>query len=183
MPSRPVRQRWFAHPLLMIRTAGCPANSCLPAAPSAGHSPALPRAPDISNFGSYGLPSDGYFARAIYDEGQIARLQQGLDVSLGGRPFPDQGFPGGYGFLAASEDLTTFKTGAAFENKLQLQSAPLAVLEFQLRDTAGLQNVLSAPYPEFVYGGRTGAGFREFNYPGLNSSEIVNYRIRLLNGK
>ena len=54
------------------------------------------------------------------------------------------------------------------------------VMEFQLRDPVGLQNVIKAPYIEFVPDGKTGAGFSEWNYPAINSTNIINPRVRVL---
>lgn len=53
-------------------------------------------------------------------------------------------------------------------------------MEFQLKDPGRLQNVLDAPFEEFVRGGKTGAGSLEWNYPGINSSDIINPTIREL---
>jgi hypothetical protein len=53
-------------------------------------------------------------------------------------------------------------------------------MEFQLRDYNGLQNVLEAPYAEFVPGGQTRAGYLEYNLPGITSRDIVNAQVRVL---
>jgi hypothetical protein len=64
---------------------------------------------------------------------------------------------------------------------LKISYDPKYVLEFQLSDPTRLQNVIRAPsYPEFIPGGKTGAGFSEWNYPGISSSDIVNGKVRVL---
>ena len=44
----------------------------------------------------------------------------------------------------------------------------------------GLQNVLGAPWEEFIYGGKIGADFSEWNYPGINTNDIINPMVREL---
>ena len=130
---------------------------------------------DISKWGDFGLPSDGYFVRTLTRD-QYVRFNEGRQFNFGGAA--SAGYPGGMGFMGAAEDVRGITTGAAYRNALKLDYTPRYALEFQLRDPAGLQNVLTAPYKEFVYGGKTAAGFKEWNYPGLNSNDIVNPRVR-----
>ena len=54
------------------------------------------------------------------------------------------------------------------------------ILKFQLKSTKGLQNYLKYDDPVFVPGSKTGAGFSEYNMPGLTSDNIVNWKIRRL---
>jgi hypothetical protein len=65
------------------------------------------------------------------------------------------------GFISSAEETRGLTSVSGYRDALQLGYEPKYVLEFQLRDPAGLQNVLRAPYPEFVPGGKTGAGFKE----------------------
>jgi hypothetical protein len=132
---------------------------------------------DISKWVEYGLPSDGYFARTLTPE-QYRAFKAGRDFEFGGRPV--EGFPQGMGFIGSAEEARSLTTVSGYREALKLDYDPKFVMEFQLRDPAGLQNALYAPYPEFVPGGKTGAGFLEWNYPGINSSQIVNPYVRVL---
>ena len=84
------------------------------------------------------------------------------------------------GFLGSAEEVRGISTAAGYKDALKLNYEPNYIMEFQLRDPVGLQNVLKAPYPEFVLGGKTGAGFLEWNYPGITSNNIVNPTVRVL---
>ena len=132
---------------------------------------------DISKWGEYGLPSDGYFVRTLTPK-QYRDFQAGLDFEFGGKAV--EGYPDGMGFIASAEEARSLTTVSGYREALKLDYDPKFVMEFQLRDPAGLQNVLYAPYPEFVVGGRSGAGFLEWNYPGISSSQIVNPYVRIL---
>ncbi|MBB6249432.1 hypothetical protein HDE80_004509 [Rhodanobacter sp. A1T4] len=90
------------------------------------------------------------------------------------------GYPEGMGFIGSAEEVSGITTAQGYKDALKLDYEPNYLLEFQLKDPAGLQNVLDAPYEEFVPGGKTGAGFLEFNYPGINTNSIVNPRVRVL---
>jgi hypothetical protein len=57
---------------------------------------------------------------------------------------------------------------------------PDYLLEFQLKNTTGLQNLLKYDDPLWRYGGKTKNGFSEFNMPGLNSDNIMNWTLRRL---
>ncbi|MDQ8036766.1 MAG: hemagglutinin repeat-containing protein [Pedobacter sp.] len=145
---------------------------------------------DISKWGEYGLPSDGYFSRTL-------RLQEAQDFlagkpfNFGGRPvepyltkdgFVDAGYPGGQGFLGRAEDSAGITTKVAYKEKYKLEpdQNPEFVLDFQLKDPTSLQNVLYAPYEAFERGGMTGAKMPEYNFPGITSNEIVNPVLRRL---
>ena len=130
---------------------------------------------DTSAWKSYGLPSDGYFARTL-NERDAFSLIMGDRVNFGGKPV--DGYPGGMGFLGSAEEVRSIKTGADYAKSLDLTYQPKYLLEFQPNDPASLQNVLKAPYMEFVRGGRTASGYLEWNYPGINSNNIVNWRLR-----
>ncbi|WP_284329887.1 LysM peptidoglycan-binding domain-containing protein, partial [Dyella flagellata] len=138
---------------------------------------AQPLTYDISAWKSYGLPSDGYFARTLNEQDAFS-LMQGDQVNFGGKPV--DGYPNGMGFLGSAEEVSSINTGADYAKSLDLTYQPKYLLEFQLNDPAGLQNVLEAPYKEFVPGGRTASGYLEWNYPGINSNNIVNWRLRVL---
>ncbi|GAB2590247.1 hypothetical protein ISP15_17820 [Dyella jejuensis] len=103
---------------------------------------------------------------------------QGDQINFGGKPV--DGYPGGMGFLGSAEEVSSINTGADYANSLDLTYQPKYLLEFQLNDPTGLQNVLEAPYKEFVPGGQTASGYLEWNYPGINSNNIVNWRLRVL---
>lgn len=133
---------------------------------------------DISKWGEYGLPSDGYFARTLNPE-QYRAFAAGREFSFGGKPV--EGYPSGMGFIGSAEEVSGLTTAQGYREGLKLGYNPKYVLEFQLRDPAGLQNVIKAPYAEFKYGGETGAGFKEWNYPGISSSDFINSRLRILN--
>ena len=105
-------------------------------------------------------------------------MLQGDHVSFGGKPV--DGYPGGMGFLGSAEEVGSINTGADYAKSLDLTYQPKYLLELQLNDPTGLQNVLEAPYKEFVPGGRTASGYLEWNYPVINSSNIVNWRLRVL---
>ena len=132
---------------------------------------------DISRWGYYGLPSDGYFVRTLTPE-QYRAFRSGRDFDFGGRPV--DGYPGGMGFIGSAEEVRLLTTARSYREALRLDYEPRIVMEFQLRDPTGLQNVLRAPYAEFVPGGKTGAGFSEWNLPGISSRDIVNPRVRVL---
>lgn len=103
---------------------------------------------------------------------------QGDQINFGGQP--TDGYPSGMGFISSAEEVSSINTGADYANSLNLTYQPKYILEFQLQDPAGLQNVLEAPYQEFVPGGKTASGYSEWNYPGINSSQIINWRLRTL---
>lgn len=130
---------------------------------------------DISEWGSFGLPSDGYFARTLTRD-QALSLIQGDTVAFGGTAVKD--YPDGMGFLSSAEEVSPLQTATDYASKLDLDYQPQYLLEFQLRDPTGLQNVLEAPYPKFVPGGKSASGYLEWNYPGINSKQIVNWRLR-----
>jgi hypothetical protein len=132
---------------------------------------------DISRWGEYGLPSDGFFVRTLTRE-QYRDFQSGRPFSFGGKP--GEGYPSGMGFIGSAEEVRGLTTVQGYRDGLKLSYDPKYVLEFQLANPAGLQNVIRAPYAEFVPGGKTGAGFSEWNYPGISSSVIVNGKVRVL---
>ncbi|HNB42211.1 MAG TPA: hypothetical protein PLG52_11975, partial [Anaerolineales bacterium] len=126
---------------------------------------------DIANWADYGLPSDGYFVRTLSPQ-QYRDIASGRQISFSGKP--TEAYPEGMGFIGAAEEVRFIKSGEEYRKALKLDYTPTFLLEFQLADPAGLQNVLSAPYNEFVRGGLTGAGFREWNLPGISSTHIIN---------
>lgn len=144
---------------------------------------------DISSWGEYGLPSDGYFVRSLTREQYVA-MKNGFDVDFGGMQigayspldenlkslgYVDPGYPNGMGFMGSAEQLRSVKTRSEYMAATQLDYAPRYLIEFQLRDPAGLNNALQAPYALFEKGGLTrGTNFSEFNYQNLNSEEVVN---------
>jgi len=130
---------------------------------------------DISEWGSFGLPSDGYFARTLNPK-QAYALLQGKDISFGGAAV--DGYPDGMGFLSSAEEVSPLQTADEYASSLDLDYKPQYLLAFQLRDPTGLQNVLEAPYPKFVPGGKSASKYLEWNYPGINSKQIVNWRLR-----
>jgi len=139
----------------------------------------VPLAYDISKWGEYGLPSDGYFSRTLTAE-QYRAFRSGREFNFGGKPWPEGGYPDGMGFIGSAEEARGLTTVAGYREALKLDYNPKYVLEFQLRDTASLQNAIRAPYAEFVPGGRTGAGFNEWNFPGISSNDIINPNVRVL---
>lgn len=84
------------------------------------------------------------------------------------------------GFVGAAEDARGLMTASAYREGLKLDYSPKYVLEFQFRDPTELQNAIRAPYAEFVPGGKTGAGLREWNFPGISSNDIINSSVRVL---
>ena len=132
---------------------------------------------DVSRWAEYGLPSDGFFARTLRVE-EYRAFTSGREFGFGGKGV--EGYPNGMGFIGSAEEARGLTTVNGYRQGLQLSYNPQFVLEFQLRDPARLQNVIVAPYAEFVKGGKTGAGFAEFNYPGIGSNDIVNPRVRSL---
>jgi hypothetical protein len=124
-----------------------------------------------------GLPSDGRFVRTLTPE-QYRNFQAGREFSFGGLPV--DGYPNGMGFIGSAEEVRGITTVSGYRDALQLSYDPKYVMEFQLKDYSGLQNVIKAPYAEFVPGGRTGAGYLEYNLPGISSRDIINGQVRVL---
>lgn len=138
-----------------------------------------PLAYDVSKWGEYGLPSDGVFSRTLTAE-QYRAYKAGREFNFAGKAWPEGGYPNGMGFVGAAEDARRLTTVSGYREGLKLGYDPKYVIEFQLRDLAGLQNAVRAPYAEFVPGGRTGAGLREWNLPGISSNDIINSTVRVL---
>jgi hypothetical protein len=134
---------------------------------------------DITRWGEYGLPSDGTFVRTLTPQ-QYRLFKAGRDFDFAGGKFPTQGYPNGMGFIGSAEEVRHIDTVSGYREALKLDYNPKILMEFQLKDPARLQNVLNAPFDEFVRGGKTGAGFLEWNYPGIKRSEIINPTIRVL---
>tara|TARA_B100001093_G_scaffold251912_1_gene241195 strand:- start:653 stop:1567 length:915 start_codon:yes stop_codon:yes gene_type:complete len=130
-----------------------------------------------TNWADYGLPSDGRFVRTLTRE-QYFDLKNGNQISFGGSAV--DGYPNGMGFIGSAEEVSNITSGIGYREALKLDYTPQYLLEFELKNTNGLQNVLEAPYDEFVRGGKTGSGYLEWNYPGINSSNITNFNVRLL---
>jgi hypothetical protein len=107
---------------------------------------------------------------------QAYALLQGKDISFGGAAV--DGYPDGMGFLSSAEEVSPLQTADEYASSLDLDYKPQYLLAFQLRDPTGLQNVLEAPYPKFVPGGKSASKYLEWNYPGINSKQIVNWRLR-----
>lgn len=112
------------------------------------------------------------------NERQALGMLDNQPVDFGGMPV--EGYPNGMGFMGSAEEVRSIHTGAEYARSLNLSYQPNYLLEFQLRDPTGLQNVLDAPYSEFVPRGKTRSGYSEWNYPGINSDKIVNGRLRKL---
>ncbi len=134
---------------------------------------------DVSKWGDYGLPSDGTFVRTLTPQ-QYRDFKAGRDFDFAGGKFPDEGYPDGMGFIGSAEEVRHIDTTAGYREALKLDYDPKIIMEFQLKDPSNLQNVLNAPFDEFVRGGKTGSGYLEWNYPGINSSDIINSTIREL---
>ncbi|MCF8069327.1 MAG: DUF6531 domain-containing protein [Desulfobacterales bacterium] len=134
---------------------------------------------DISKWGEYGLPSDGNFVRTLTPK-QYRDLKAGRQFDFAGSSQPDFGYPEGMGFVGSAEEVRHIKTISGYREALKLNYDPKYIMEFQLKDPSKLQNVLDAPWDEFVRGGKSGSGFSEWNYPGINSTDIINPTVRLL---
>ncbi len=143
---------------------------------------------DISSWAGYGLPADGYFARAVR-QGDVQALVAGAPIDIAGRavaPFQDIAtrtlveYPDGTGFVSSAEDLRAYGSGKAMKQELDLNYEPEYILEFQIRDSSRLQNILFFDDPLFVGRGRTLHGKPEWNVLGLNSNDLVNWRVRKL---
>jgi hypothetical protein len=155
---------------------------------------ATPLTYDISKWGEYGLPSDGTFVRTLTPQ-QYRAWKAGEDFNFGGQSigpyspldsnlkslgYVDSGYSSGMGFIGSAEEVRHIDTIAGYREALKLDYNPEMVMEFQLKDPSLLQNVLQAPYAEFVRGGQTGAKFLEWNYPGIKFSDTVNTTVRQL---
>src|SRR5690606_11404292 len=132
-----------------------------------------------SKWGEYGLPSDGTFVRTLTPQ-QYRDFKADRDFDFAGGKFPDDGFPNGMGFIGSAEEVRHIDTVAGYREALKLDYDPKIIMEFQLKDPGRLQNVLDAPFEEFVRGGKTGAGYLEWNYPGINSTDVINSTVREL---
>jgi len=117
-------------------------------------------------WGEHGLPSDGVFVRTLTPK-QYRDLRAGRDFDFAGSKQPEYGFSNGMGFIGSAEEVRHIKTIAGYRAALKLDYEPKYIMEFQLKNPSGLQNVLHAPWDEFIRGGKTGAGFSEWNYPGI----------------
>jgi len=111
----------------------------------------------------------------------------GERIEFGGRTIPPYAdlktrtlveYPEGAGFVSAAEDLRVFSTGSQMKRELDLNYEPEFILEFQLKDTSQLQNILYFDDPLFKGKGTTLHGQPEWNYPGITSDNIVNWQIR-----
>ena len=102
----------------------------------------------------------------------MSKAQEGKKINLAGNQ--------GGGFISKVEELHKIKTSKGLKDAMQVPYDPDYILEFQLRDTKGLQNFLKYDDPLFVPGGKTGTGFSEYNMPGLSSKDIINWRVRQL---
>jgi uncharacterized Zn-binding protein involved in type VI secretion len=133
---------------------------------------------DVSNWKDYGLPSDGRFSRTI-TKAQAYKLMDGGKIDFAGRPV--NGYPNGAGFVGNASEQANLTTGADYKNAMNLNYEPDFVLEFQLKDPAKLQNLLTFDDPQFVPGGKTASGYSEYNFPGITSDDIINWKLRSLN--
>jgi type VI secretion system secreted protein VgrG len=132
---------------------------------------------DISNWKDYGLPPDGRFSRTLRADDAKA-LKDGDSINFGGRPI--DGYSSGAGFIGSASEQSDLVTAAQYKDAMQLNYEPDFILEFQLRETSKLQNLLQFDDPLFVPGGKTGAGYSEYNFPGITSDDIINWRLRPL---
>jgi hypothetical protein len=126
---------------------------------------------DISKWKEYGLPSDGYFSKMI-------RKEDALDL-IGGKNIDLAGHKGA-GFISSAEELYGITSSKTVKQAMAVPYNPDYILEFQLNKTSGLQNLLKYNDELFRPGGKTLTGFKEFNIPGLNSNDIINWRLRKL---
>jgi LysM domain len=186
-PARPLRQHTFTD-MLPYATQGWRDNSlfadlvfgmALPALSvrSGVGANKVPLSYDISKWKSYDLPSDGTFVRTITRD-QYLDLRAGREFSFAGKATND--FPSGMGFIGSAEEVRGITTRLGYKSALKLDYEPRFLLEFQLKDLGGLQNALRAPYSEFVPGGKTGAGYAEWNLPGISTGNLVNPKLRVL---
>lgn len=105
---------------------------------------------DISNWKDYGLPSDGYFSRMI-SKSDAFKLMEGEQVNLAGN--------NGAGFIGSAEQVRFITTGQAMKEAMGVTYKPDYLLEFQLKDVTGLQNVIKYSDPMWQHGGKTITGF------------------------
>jgi hypothetical protein len=124
---------------------------------------------DISNWKDYGLPSDGYFSRMI-SKMDAKNLVDGRTINLAGDK--------GAGFIGSAEELRNISTGQGMKQAMGVSYTPNYLLEFQLKDVTGLQNLIKYNDPMWQSGGKTITGFSEYSVPGLNSDMIMNWYLR-----
>jgi len=84
----------------------------------------------------------------------------------------------GAGFIGSAEELRIISTGQGMKQAMGVPYTPDYLLEFQLKDITGLQNVIKYSDPMWQHGGKTITGFSEYNMPGLNSDMIINWYLR-----
>jgi hypothetical protein len=126
---------------------------------------------DITKWGEHGLPRDGYFSKLVSEQDASYLLDGDLINLAGGK---------GAGFVGKAEELKGITSSQAMKDAMAVSYKPDYILEFQLKDFTGLQNLTKYDDPLFSYGGKTLGGFSEYNIPGLDSSKIVNWKLRRL---
>ncbi len=122
------------------------------------------------------LPATRRFARAVPE--RVARdIEAGLkDVYLAKPGDPDV-------FITAAEDLARYRTQASVERRLALPAGQRAVVTFKYDvEAGGIASPIFRHYPEFVGGGRTLGGAREWVIPNrpLNQLPIWDIKVRYL---
>ncbi len=122
------------------------------------------------------LPATRRFARAVPE--RVARdIEAGLkDVYLAKPGDPDV-------FITAAEDLARYRTQASVERRLTLPAGQRAVVTFKYDvEAGGIASPIFRHYPEFVGGGRTLGGAREWVIPNrpLDQLPIWDIKVRYL---
>jgi len=122
------------------------------------------------------LPGTRRFARAVPKD--VATLIDAgcTDITLAKPEDPDV-------FITAAEDLARYRSQSSVERRLGLPPGQRAVVTFNLDvDVAGIASPIRRNYPEFVGGGRTRGGAREWVIPNrpLNELPIWNVKVRYL---
>ena len=121
-----------------------------------------------------GYPKDAYFSRTIRSEVKD-RLLAGKAIELGGDTIP--GFPQGPGFIGSAAETRLMTTSREYKRRMGLNYEPEYVIEFQLKDPAKVFHIIEHSDPQFVRGGKTAQGFHEWNFEGLTSTDMLNWRI------
>jgi hypothetical protein len=118
------------------------------------------------------LPRTQRFARAVPED--VARkIEAGFtNVTLARPGDPDV-------FITAAEDLARYRTQSAVESRLALPSGPQrAVITFKYDwEAGGIASPILRNYPEFIGGGITAGGAREWVIPNRPLSELLDERL------
>jgi hypothetical protein len=118
------------------------------------------------------LPKTQRFARAVPED--VARkIEAGFtNVTLARPGDPDV-------FITAAEDLARYRTQSAVESRLALPSGPQrAVVTFKYDwEAGGIASPILRNYPEFIGGGITAGGAREWVIPNRPLSKLLDERL------